>query len=80
MKNKLNLKNDLWINLLLLNKKQQKNLDEHITNKQKFHKIELEDNFFFWWIKDNEIIQPKYNNENKYYLVNIYILIKKCPT
>ena len=46
MKNKLNLKNDLWINLLVLNKKQQKNLDENITNKQKIHKIELEDNFF----------------------------------
>ena len=46
LKNKLNLKNDLWINLLVLNKKQQKNLDEHITNKQKFHKIELEDNYF----------------------------------
>ena len=63
------------MNLLVLNKKQQKNLDEHITNKQKFHKIELEDNIyiFFLWIKDNEIIQQKYNNENKYYLVSIYI-------
>ena len=38
MKNKLNLKNDLSINLLVLNKKQQKNLDENITNKQKFIK------------------------------------------
>ena len=50
LKNKLNLKIDLWINLLVLNKKQQKNLDEHITNKQKFHKIELEDNFFFFFL------------------------------
>ena len=47
LKNKLNLKNDLWINLLVLNKKQQKNLDEHIKNKQNFHKIELEEFFFF---------------------------------
>ena len=38
LKNKLNLKNDLSINLLVLNKKQQKNLDENITNKQKFIK------------------------------------------
>ena len=35
LKNKLNLKNELWINLLVLNKKQQRNLDENITNKQK---------------------------------------------
>ena len=34
LKNKLNLKNDLWINLLVLNKKQQKNLDENITKKK----------------------------------------------
>ena len=46
LKNKLNLKNDLWINLLVLNKKQQKNLDEHIKYKQNFHKIELEEFFF----------------------------------
>ena len=41
-----------------------KNLNENITNEQKNHKKELE---------DNEIIQQKIHHENKFYLINIYI-------
>ena len=47
LKNKLNLKKDLWINLLLLLKKKKtttKSLGENIVNEQKTHQKELEDN------------------------------------
>ena len=60
LKNKLNLKKDLWINLLLLLKKKKtttKSLGENIVNEQKTHQKELE---------DNEIIQWKDNNENSH--------------
>ena len=59
MKNKLNLKKDLWINLLLILKKKKhtiESLDENITNEQETYQKELE---------DNEIIQQKENNENR---------------
>ena len=56
LKNKLNLKNDLWINLLLVLKKNTiESLGENITNEQETYQKELE---------DNEIIQQKENNEN----------------
>ena len=56
MKNKLNLKKDLWINLLLVLKKNTiESLGENITNEQETYQKELE---------DNEIIQQKENNEN----------------
>ena len=61
LKNKLNLKKDLWINLLLLLKKKKKtttkSLGENIVNEQETHQKELE---------DNEIIQWKDNNENSH--------------
>ena len=46
LKNKLNLKKDLWINLLLLLKKKKttKSLGENIVNEQETHQKELEDN------------------------------------
>ena len=48
LKNKLNLKKDLWINLLLLFKKKKKtktkSLGENIVNEQETHQKELEDN------------------------------------
>ena len=51
MKNKLNLKNDLWINLLLVLKKNTiESLGENITNGQETYQKELE---------DDEIIQQK---------------------
>ena len=57
LKNKLNLKKDLWINLLLVLKKKKKidSLGENITNEQEDCQKELE---------DNEIIQQKENNVN----------------
>ena len=56
LKNKLNLKKDLWINLLLVLKKNTiESLGENITNEQETYQKELE---------DNEIIQRKENNEN----------------
>ena len=57
MKNKLNLKKDLWINLLLILKKKNtiESLGENITNEQETYQKELD---------DNEIIQQKENNEN----------------
>ena len=56
LKNKLNLKNDLWINLLLVLKKNTiESLGENITNEQETYQKELE---------DDEIIQQKENNEN----------------
>ena len=58
LKNKLNLKKDLWINLLLVLKKKKntiESLGENITNEQETYQKELE---------DNEIIQQKGNNEN----------------
>ena len=57
MKNKLNLKKDLWINLLLIFFKKNiiESLGENITNEQGTYQKELE---------DNEIIQQKENNEN----------------
>ena len=51
LKNKLNLKNDLWINLLLVFKKNTiESLGENITNEQETYQKELE---------DDEIIQQK---------------------
>ena len=51
LKNKLNLKNDLWINLLLVLKKNTiESLGENITNEQETYQKELE---------DDEIIQQK---------------------
>ena len=51
LKNKLNLKNDLWINLLLVLKKNTiESLGENITNEQETYQKELE---------DDEIIQKK---------------------
>ena len=56
LKNKLNLKNDLLINLLLVLKKNTiESLGENITNEQETYQKELE---------DDEIIQQKENNEN----------------
>ena len=56
LKNKLNLKKDLWINLLLIIKKNTiESLGENITNEQETYQKELE---------DDEIIQQKENNEN----------------
>ena len=56
LKNKLNLKKDLWINLLLVLKKNTiESLGENITNEQETYQKELE---------DDEIIQQKENNEN----------------
>ena len=56
LKNKLNLKNDLWINLLpVLKKNTIESLGENITNEQETYQKELE---------DNEITQQKENNEN----------------
>ena len=55
----MNLKKDLWINLLLILKKKKntiESLDENITNEQETYQKELE---------DNEIIQQKENNENR---------------
>ena len=48
LKNKLNLKKDLWINLLLVlnktqKKKKKKKLGENLTNEKEIHKKELED-------------------------------------
>ena len=52
----MNLKKDLWINLLLILKKNTiESLGENITNEQETYQKELE---------DNEIIQRKENNEN----------------
>ena len=51
LKNKLNLKKDLWINLLLVLKKNTiESLGENITNEQETYQKEL---------KDDEIIQQK---------------------
>ena len=51
LKNKLNLKNDLWINLLLVLKKNTiESLGENITNEQETYQKELE---------NDEIIQQK---------------------
>ena len=51
LKNKLNLKNDIWINLLLVFKKNTiESLGENITNEQETYQKELE---------DDEIIQQK---------------------
>ena len=51
LKNKLNLKNDLWINLLLVFKKNTiESLGENITNEQEIYQKQLE---------DDEIIQQK---------------------
>ena len=51
LKNKLNLKNDLWINLLLVLKKNTiESLGENITNEQEIYQKQLE---------DDEIIQQK---------------------
>ena len=51
LKNKLNLKKDLWINLLLVLKKNTiESLGENITNEQETYQKELE---------DDEIIQQK---------------------
>ena len=53
----MNLKKDLWINLLLILKKKNtiESLGENITNEQGTYQKELE---------DNEIVQQKENNEN----------------
>ena len=51
LKNKLNLKDDLWINLLLVLKKNTiESLGENITNEQEIYQKQLE---------DDEIIQQK---------------------
>ena len=75
MKNKLNLKNNLWINLLLIfkKKKNSRKFGWKYYKWTKFFFKKVEDNFYLLWIEDKEIIQQKDNSENKYYLVNIYI-------
>ena len=62
----MSLKNDQWINLLLVINEQNitQNLDENITNEQEIHQKEYE---------DNEMIQLQDNNENNIMMFNFAI-------
>ena len=76
----MSLKNDQWINLLLvINKNITQNLDENITNEQEIHQNNLEENdvqFCNTTNLDNELqnnLEENENNDEKY---NIKILNK----